>query len=301
MGFVSIKTGFFKKTAKALLALSGFFANPKQSSIKTKTLKLKNIFYKFCGSRVRKIKSLFSAAHLQSAGFQNVKALKFFGRRGQSLTTKQAFSQIAKMKPVAVVLALATALSLFWFMSVLILKENTAYRGESQNLSVRFLSDPRPEDLELRSRRLPKKPEPDKPPPQSPKLKISQKDLPKPQLSTEVPVPDLPDDPALEGKGPAGGGGNSDRSAVPVFRIRPVYPRRAALQNIEGFVLLKFDVNKAGRTENISVLRASPPQIFNSAAIQALGKWKYKAKMENGRPVRQNGLKVKLDFALSDN
>lgn len=195
-------------------------------------------------------------------------------------------------------LALGSALSLFWFMSVLILKKDLLQIDASPHISIEFLSNLRDEDLQLRSRRRPKKPEPDKAPPQSPRLKIPQTQPQKPQLSTVLLAPALPDEAPLGGESSVGGGGGSDTQAVPSFRISPVYPRRAALQNIEGFVLLKFDINKMGQTENISVLRARPPQIFNASAVRALSKWKYKPKIENGRAVRQNGLKVKLDFIL---
>ncbi|MCZ0932004.1 MAG: energy transducer TonB, partial [Oligoflexia bacterium] len=93
---------------------------------------------------------------------------------------------------------------------------------------------------------------------------------------------------------------NQDREGTPIFRIQPLYPRRAALQNIEGFVILQFDITAGGYTDNITVIQASPPQIFNSSAVQALRKWKYKPKIENGKPVRQKNLKVQLDFNLRD-
>ena len=94
---------------------------------------------------------------------------------------------------------------------------------------------------------------------------------------------------------------NQNREETPIFRINPSYPRRAAINGVEGFVILKFDITESGETDNISVLQASPPQIFNSNAIQALKKWKYKARVVDGKAVRQNNLKVQLDFKLDQN
>ena len=233
----------------------------------------------------------------KKAGRGFVRRARFFAAQG--LKNKRALallSLLSKKKALSAVLALISALGLFWFMSVLIFKKNLIRANGGQNLSVEFLSHLREEELQLRSRRRPKKPKAEKALPESPRIKMSEPQLQKPQLETALSAPALPDEAPLGAESVAKGGG--DTEAVPSFRIRPVYPRRAALQNIEGFVLLQFDINKMGQTENISVLRARPPQIFNSSAVRALSKWKYKPKIENGRPVRQNGLKVKLDFNL---
>ena len=198
-------------------------------------------------------------------------------------------------------LAVLISLFIFYFMSVLISTNKNQNQAESQNVNINFLLNAKVNDLELRSRRLPKKPKKEEPPPETPKLKIQQTELQKPEMISQLPQLDLPDDFQSDAKGAGvSAQASQDRDVTPVFRIQPVYPRRAALRNIEGFVILQFDITEIGTTDNITVIQASPPQIFNSSAIQALKKWKYKPKIENGKAVRQNNLKVQLDFNLRD-
>ena len=180
-------------------------------------------------------------------------------------------------------------------MAMLISGGETAQKVSDQEIHIEFLLNADGDELELRSRRLIKKPEEPKPM-KIPKLKIQPAEIKKPDLSLHLPQLELAK--AKEGAY-ALSSGSQDREASPIFRIQPIYPRKAALQNIEGFVVLKFDITKTGQVDNISVLQASPPQIFNSSAIQALRKWKYKAKIENGKPVRQKNLKTQLDFELT--
>ena len=193
------------------------------------------------------------------------------------------------------------SLFIFYFMSFLISSGKNLSASNSQNVSIQFLLNTQLDELELRSRRLPKKPKQEEPPPQTPKLKIQQTELQKPEMLSQLPQLDLPDDFQSDKKGAGVSAvSHQDKEVTPIFRIQPIYPRRAALRNIEGFVILQFDITSAGYTDNINVLQASPPQIFNSSAVQALRKWKYKPKIEKGRPVRQNNLKVQLDFNLRD-
>ncbi|MCY4321664.1 MAG: energy transducer TonB [Bdellovibrionaceae bacterium] len=198
-------------------------------------------------------------------------------------------------------IALLVSLFIFYFMSILISTGKQPIQKENQNINISFLLDPKIESLELRDRRLPKKPKQEDPPPETPKIKIQQRELQKPEMISQLPQLDLPTDFQSDEKGTGVSSQiNKDREVTPIFRIQPIYPRRAALQNIEGFVILQFDITSSGFTDNITVLQSSPPQIFNSSAIQALKKWKYKPKLENGKPVRQTNLKVQLDFRLRD-
>ena len=211
------------------------------------------------------------------------------------------FNQSLGRSFVFLAFAVLMSLGVFYFMSVLVFTNSEPKFSGDQNVSIEFLLNASLDELELRSRRLPKKPKEEKPPPETPKLKIQQTELEKPDLSSHLPQLDLPDDFQSDSQG-AGVAvqGAADSAVTPIFQILPIYPRKARLQNIEGFVVLKFDITETGQVDNISVIQASPPQIFNSSAVQALRKWKYKAKIENGKAVRQNNLKKRLDFILID-
>ena len=226
---------------------------------------------------------------------------KFISKIQKKLFSFLKFESLTKKYFIFLSSSFLMSLFVFYFMSLLISTGKNPKKADNQNIQINFLLNSQIDDLELRSRRTPKKPKEEKPPPTSPKLKIQQTELKKPEMISQLPKLDLPDDFQSDDKRAGiASQSNTDREVTPIFRIQPTYPRRAALHNIEGFVILEFDITETGETDNITVIQASPPQIFNSNAIQALRKWKYKPKIENGKTIRQNGLKVQLDFNLRD-
>lgn len=86
--------------------------------------------------------------------------------------------------------------------------------------------------------------------------------------------------------------------ALPVVQVSPRYPISAAQSGKEGYVILGFDITEVGNVTNVKVLEANPKRVFNKSAIQAIKKWKYKPKIEEGKPVSQQNQQVQLDFTL---
>ena len=86
--------------------------------------------------------------------------------------------------------------------------------------------------------------------------------------------------------------------ASPVKRVHPAYPEKAANNEMEGEVVLKFDITENGSTDNISVVKSSPQGVFDKSAVEALKQWKYKPRIQGGVAQRQTGLLVQLDFRL---
>lgn len=92
--------------------------------------------------------------------------------------------------------------------------------------------------------------------------------------------------------------GNGDSAHTPQFRIEPLYPRNAALNNIEGYVTLSFDINEQGKPINIEIIEAKPRGYFEQNARKALRKWKYLPKKESGKAVVVIEERVTLAFQL---
>lgn len=86
--------------------------------------------------------------------------------------------------------------------------------------------------------------------------------------------------------------------ATPVKRVNPVYPQQAVTENIEGEVVLRFDISATGATNNISVVSAKPEGMFDESAVTALAQWQYKPRIQGGKALPQKDILVQLDFRL---
>jgi protein TonB len=106
-------------------------------------------------------------------------------------------------------------------------------------------------------------------------------------------------------KAPIGAGHGRDDSktvvsgVVPLFRVPPKYPARAASRHIEGWVKVEFTIQTDGSVDNAVVVGSEPEDIFNDAALTAISKWKFKEKMVNGIAVPQRAVQ-RLQFKLEN-
>jgi len=91
--------------------------------------------------------------------------------------------------------------------------------------------------------------------------------------------------------------GEVDTVPSPVRRDKPVYPYRARTRGIEGFVDVEFIVRKDGTTAEISVRKAKPLGVFEEAASQAVGKWRFSPGMRKGTAV-DTRVHLRIHFAL---
>lgn len=97
------------------------------------------------------------------------------------------------------------------------------------------------------------------------------------------------------------GSGDGDATSTPYYKIKPKYPREALLEGKEGWVLLQIDITEEGEVENVEVLDGENTKTFQYEARRAVGKWKYRPTLNaEGKAVRVNGHKVKVEFKLSE-
>ncbi len=90
----------------------------------------------------------------------------------------------------------------------------------------------------------------------------------------------------------------SDGEYLPIVRVEPIYPTRAASRGVEGYVIMEFTVTSNGSVTDPVVVEAEPSSIFNSAAERAVLKWKYKPRVVDGVPVDVPGVRTMLTFKL---
>lgn len=105
---------------------------------------------------------------------------------------------------------------------------------------------------------------------------------------------------------PAPGGAQSPGAGAPAAvtpptpakREMPTYPRGAEKRGIEGWVVIEFTVDERGDVVAPRVVEASPPGVFDSAALEAITSWKYKPAMVGRTAIAAPNQRVKLDFKI---
>ena len=93
-------------------------------------------------------------------------------------------------------------------------------------------------------------------------------------------------------------GGTASVGLAPIVRITPAYPIEARRKKQEGWVKMEFTVQEDGTVADIKVREASPSGIFDQAAVAAIGQWKFRPAMQNGKAVRKRAVQT-LNFALN--
>jgi len=63
--------------------------------------------------------------------------------------------------------------------------------------------------------------------------------------------------------------------AYVTLAVTPRYPKGALRKGVDGEVTLAFDIAKHGRAENIEVVEANPPDVFDDEAVDALKYWAF--------------------------
>ena len=87
--------------------------------------------------------------------------------------------------------------------------------------------------------------------------------------------------------------------AKPLKRQSPKYPKNAIIDGQEGWVIINFIVNKKGEVVSPEISDSSGFVAFENAALRAVKRWKYTPATQNGEPVEQSKINVRLDFNFS--
>ncbi|MDK2777677.1 MAG: energy transducer TonB [Pseudomonadota bacterium] len=191
------------------------------------------------------------------------------------------------------VAAVAT-FAVFWMMQSLISTGGSVLNEQDYGKLQSFIMSKPDDDVQTKDRKPKKPPAPPQEPPQP--------DMPKPDIAKadtsgfDIGGFDLGAD--LNVDAGLSGAGTGDGEYLPIVKVAPTYPRRAAQRGIEGYVVVEFTVTTLGTVIDPHVIEADPPGIFDRAAMQAVTKFKYKPKMENGKPLEVKGVRNIIRFEL---
>ncbi len=194
---------------------------------------------------------------------------------------------------IALVLAAAVTFALFFLMQFLIAMDAVQpEKGES--IKIADITMP---EIELEVQREQPKPEVPDEPEELP-------DLPEPEINLSAPtgegiqvsrvavdVGDLGSNAAVSA---------SDAEYLPIVVIQPQYPNRALQRGIEGWCQVMFTVDENGGVQDAVVVDADPPEIFDSASLRALSRFKFNPRTKDGTPVKTPGVQYVFRFNLDD-
>jgi protein TonB len=191
----------------------------------------------------------------------------------------------------------AVTVGLFFFMYYLISNPNTALGDQGPTVSITFEQIDLDDDMKLKEREIPKKPPPPKDPPPPPKMQVQE------ITPTAMPMPmNLNLNLAYSGTGPYLGTMGIDRNAdgdvIPLVRIQPIYPRKAAMDRLEGWVEVEFTITETGSVTDVAVQGFSD-RVFVRPAVRSILKWKYKPRIEGGVALTRHATLI-MEFKLHD-
>jgi len=103
-----------------------------------------------------------------------------------------------------------------------------------------------------------------------------------------------------------------DGEYIPLFKVTPIYPRRAQERGTQGYALVKFTITESGTVEDVVPVEGfcgdpsnpdtefRPCTMFNSASSRAALKLKYKPKVVDGKSVAVEGVLHRFTFILAE-
>ena len=112
----------------------------------------------------------------------------------------------------------------------------------------------------------------------------------------------------------AGGSFFRDGEYIPLFKVVPIYPRRAQERGTMGYALVEFTITDSGSVEDAVTIEGycsskrpddpeaefRPCSMFNRASARAAIKLKYKPKIVDGKAVPVEGVLHRFTYILDE-
>lgn len=159
------------------------------------------------------------------------------------------------------------------------------------------------QDLKTKDRNQPDPPPEPEPQPETPDTTVKD-DSPQTTAQINMDMPNI-DTMVSQGEGMSMAGinvGSNSLSgfssdAVATMRVPPNYPQKAKRAGLEGYVTMAVDIRANGTVSNVEVIESNPPRLFDDAAVQAMKRWRFRPKTENGEK-RPQKAKQTIEFTL---
>lgn len=79
--------------------------------------------------------------------------------------------------------------------------------------------------------------------------------------------------------------GRPDTMPMPLAQVHPSYPYSARRRGVQGWVLVRILVSKAGEVSQVKVLKSRPKGVFEDTVRRTLRSWRFKPAMKDGQPM----------------
>jgi len=196
------------------------------------------------------------------------------------------------------------ALALFWGMQYMVMNNQQGLKKTDNLRMTDFVRLKQESQTQTKERQVPNKPKPKKRPAQ-PKMKaytaqvskVAAPDMDMPNLDIPLQSSNFSGS-VLSGQNIQMGARATSTSVIPLVRIPPQYPMRAANRRIQGWVKIEFTITTEGKVKDAVVIDAKPSSIFNRSALKAIKRWKFKPLIIAGEAQEQRAVQT-LEFKLS--
>lgn len=85
---------------------------------------------------------------------------------------------------------------------------------------------------------------------------------------------------------------------APLHVVQPIYPLRAVMKEIEGYVVVEFSVRENGTVTNPVVIQSEPEVLFDQAALSAISRFKFQPRTVGGDEIQVDKVQLKFAFNL---
>jgi len=200
------------------------------------------------------------------------------------------FSRLTYAAPIALMITFG----LFILMQSLISSGRYVLVDDQNYTAVSFIREKREITLAIQQTKPVKPPKPQEAPPQ-PSISSGES----PQVSLQAfDLPSVPIQPTMNIES-GFGVGTGEGDYLPIVRVAPQYPRRALINDVEGWVIVEFTVTPQGTVTNPRIVAEEPSGVFSDVAKNAVLKFRYKPRIVNGEPISVSGVRNKITFRLA--
>ena len=195
--------------------------------------------------------------------------------------------------PLVAIAGIGSALLLTWFMYALI-QSSHPQLDESERVHLLDFVRVKKTEQSPRVDRKPQRPmQAPKPPAPAMKQADSNADT---TAALHIEAPDA-------GQLTAGIGGLAigagEGEYLPLIKVAPVYPPRAAHNRLEGTCAVSYTVTKSGSVRDVRVIEGEcEHRIFERPSVKAAEKFKYKPRIINGEAVEVHGVLNRFNYEL---